>query len=136
MPADLSGKSIKFVGENAIVHKTDDVSPYTGENYIFKGVTSAVSMENIYTLNENGNSFVLGNDCGAFRAYFKPVTFNPAVTTLSIVNEGATSVADVKQQQKDGKTDVYDLQGRKITNSQQSKASGIYISNGKKVIIL
>ena len=136
MPADLSGKSIKFVGENAIVHKTDDVSPYTAENYIFKGVTSAVSMENIYTLNENGNSFVLGNDCGAFRAYFKPVTFNPAVATLSIVNEGATSVADVKQQQKDGKTDVYDLQGRKITNSQQSKARGIYISNGKKVIIL
>lgn len=80
--------------------------------------------------------WALATDCGAFRAYFKPVTFNPAVTTLSIVIEGATSVADVKQQQKDGKTDVYDLQGRKITNSQQSKASGIYISNGKKVIIL
>ena len=30
---------------------------------------------------------------------------------------------------------VYDLQGRRITNDHQLKAKGIYIRNGRKVVL-
>ena len=35
---------------------------------------------------------------------------------------------------KDGKVEVYDLQGRRIANGQQQTAKGIRIVNGKKVV--
>ncbi len=131
MPSDLSDKTIKFVGENTTIHVADDVSPFTAANYILKGCTSAVSTENIYTLNAAGDSFVLGNGCGAFRAYFKPVAFNPAVTTLSIVNDGATGISDATLVNSEKvNSDVYDLQGRRVSPLKK----GIYITNGRKVV--
>ena len=131
IPSDLSGKAIKFVGENTTIHKTDDVSPFTAENYILKGSTSAVGTENIYRINATGDSFVLGNGCGAFRAYFKPVSFNPAVTTLRIVNDGTTGVDATLVNSEKVNSDVYDLQGRRVLPLKK----GIYITNGKKVVV-
>jgi hypothetical protein len=107
------------------------VSPFTAENYILKGSTSAVGTENIYRINATGDSFVLGNGCEAFRAYFKPVSFNPAVTTLSIVNDGTTGVDATLVNSEKVNSDVYDLQGRRVLPLKK----GICITNGKKVVV-
>ena len=130
MPVDLSDKTIKFVGENTTVKKADAISPFTAQTYSFVGSTCAVSTENIYMLNEGGSAFVLGQGSDAFRAYFKPVTFNPAVVRLRI-NTGETSgMHSMLNSQCLMLNEMYDLQGRRV--SPQKK--GIYITNGKKVV--
>ena len=130
MPVDLSDKTIKFVGENAIVHKADAVSSFTAGYYTFMGSTHAVSTENIYMLNDGGSAFVLGQGSDAFRAYFKPVTFNPSVVRLRI-NTGETSgIHSMLNSECLMLNEMYDLQGRRV--SPQKK--GIYITNGKKVV--
>ena len=53
-----------------------------------------------------------------------------AGATLFIDGE-ATGIAEVRGKMEDGRGDVYDLQGRKI----QNPGKGLYIVNGKKVII-
>ena len=145
MPVDLSDKTIKFVGENTTVKKADAISQFTAETYSFVGSTCAVSTENIYTLNDGGSAFVPGQGSGAFRAYFKPVTFNPAVVRLSIrtgetsgiqsmynepLGEHSETLATNGTQECTMNNEMYDLQGRRV--SPQKK--GIYITNGKKVI--
>ena len=51
--------------------------------------------------------------------------------TFDFNSEETTGVADVRSKMADGISEYYDLQGRKITNP----AKGLYIVNGKKVII-
>ena len=146
MPVDLSSKTIKFVGENTTVKKADAVSPFTAESYSFVGSTCAVSAENIYTLNDGGSAFLLGQGSNAFRAYFKPVTFNPAVTRLSIrtdetsgiqsmynepLGEHSETLATEGTQECTMNNEVYDLQGRRVTPT----AKGVYIKNGRKVVV-
>ena len=146
MPVDLSSKTIKFVGENTTVKKADAVSPFTAESYSFVGSTCAISAENIYTLNDGGSAFLLGQGSNAFRAYFKPVTFNPAVTRLSIrtgetsgiqsmynepLGEHSETLATNGTQECTMNNEVYDLQGRRVTPT----AKGVYIKNGRKVVV-
>ena len=45
---------------------------------------------------------------------------------------GINTMYDVRSKMEDA---WYDLQGRKIANSQKPKAKGLYIRNGKKIII-
>jgi hypothetical protein len=43
----------------------------------------------------------------------------------------ATGISEVRSMTEDGRNDIYDLQGRKV----QTPGKGLYIVNGKKVII-
>ncbi len=64
-----------------------------------------------------------------FRAYF---TIPTSANMLDIdFDSETTGVANVKDNMADSRSEYYDLQGRKITNP----AKGLYIVNGKKVII-
>ena len=63
------------------------------------------------------------------RAYIEMLNGTPAP---SVAIEGdATGISEVRSMTEDGKNDIYDLQGRKV----QNPGKGLYIVNGKKIII-
>ena len=131
---NMSGKSIKFIGENVTVYNSDALASITGDFYRFVGSTHAVSTENIYCLNAAGNKFELKATGGstAFRAFFKPDIFDRTVTSLAIGGyEDPTGIDSIinSEVQEDGI--YYNLKGQRIANP----TKGLYILNGKKVVI-
>lgn len=131
---DMSKEQIRFIGESTTVHKGGTLSTVTGSNYRFIGNTVRDNTENIYTINADGNSFVLNasGGCAPFRAFFKPGSFDRTVTSLGIGSgTNTTGLNEVRVQKKDVRGEYFDLQGRKVTNP----TKGLYIVNGKKVIV-
>ena len=83
-------------------------------------------------LTTDGKLSYPANDSGktlkGLRAYIQV----PANAGASLFIDGeATGIAEVRGKMEDGRGEVYDLQGRKIQNPRK----GLYIVNGKKVII-
>ncbi len=136
---NLNGKTIKFIGTDAIVSKSAP-SVVTASYYRFVGNTQAVSTENIYCINDEGSSFKLKVSGGspAFRPFFKPgiadrvVSSLPPVSLLAIGTDGGTTGIHIIKDIKGKKDDVYyDLNGRRVLYPKK----GVYILNGNKVII-
>jgi hypothetical protein len=129
---DLSGKDIKFIGQDVTVHKNGEMQSVTGTNYRFIGTTVTDATSDIYTINAEGNQFVQDDGCAPFRAYFKPGTFDSAVGSLGIGSGGETTGIETMSEVRGVMSDVwYDLQGRRVENP----TKGVYIKNGRKVVI-
>ena len=62
------------------------------------------------------------------------MTADMRLVTLTMSYSETTGVSSLHMTDKDGNVSIYDLQGRKVANSQKAKADGIYIVNGKKVV--
>lgn len=134
---DMSNKTIKFIGENVEVSRGGAITSTTGSYYRFVGNTVQDNTANIYSLNEDGNLFVLNASAGSapFRAFFKPGIFDASVTSLSLgsVTGGTTSIGDLPSI-IDFESDVwYSIDGRRLSGKPTQK--GVYIMNGKKTII-
>lgn len=134
---DMSNKTLKFIGENVTVANSEGVKSITGSAYRFVGNTVLDNTANIYSLNEQGNLFVLNQSAGSapFRAFFKPGIFDASVTSLSMgsVTGGTTAIGDLPST-LDYESDVwYSIDGRRLTGKPTQK--GVYINNGKKTII-
>ncbi len=137
---DLSGKTIKFIGQDVVVKKSER-GVVTAENYRFIGNTQQDNTENIYCINSDGNQFVLDNGSAPFRAFFKADIFDRTVTSLAIGFDETTGIKSLTLTPAPigkGNDAIYNLQGRRIgqwsaLNSQLRP--GLYIINGKKVII-
>lgn len=130
---NLSGKTIKFIGTNAEVKKSEE-AVITASNYRFVGDTKAVSTENIYCINAAGNKFELKTTGGsaAFRPFFKADIFDRNVTSLGMGHgESITDIVGVTNTNITNDTNIYDLQGRRV----DTPTRGLYIVNGKKVVI-
>ena len=70
------------------------------------------------------------------RAYFKiPVNSVSAKVMTDTEGSGPTAIADVPEKDRLQEYKIYDLCGRYVGNSLQSLQKGIYIVNGKKMII-
>ena len=129
---DLSGKTIKFIGQDVTIHKNGEMQSVTGSNYRFIGNTMTDTTPNVYTINAAGNKFVAGSGSAPFRAYFKPGIFDPTLTSLGIGNGGGTTGIETMSEVRGVMSDVwYDLQGRRVENP----TKGVYIKNGRKVVI-
>ena len=131
---NLSGKTIKFIGNNVTVHQGGTLSSVAGANYRFIGNTVQDNTANIYGINATGSSFVLKSTGGSapFRAYFKPGIFDSSVTSLGIGNGGnTTGIVEMKSEKIVDSDNYYNLNGQRV--SQPSK--GLYIKNGKKFVI-
>lgn len=76
---------------------------------------------------DGNNAILLFTDGGQMTADMRLVT-------LTMNYDEATGISSLKMKDKDGKVEVYDLQGRRIANGQQQTAKGIRIVNGKKVV--
>lgn len=112
-------------------------------NYTHKTVTE--TDENWYALSGGQYSRQLpGNTIAPLRCFFTiedrednpyPSSPNPATVRLMVLGE-ETGIEDIKNQElrkSDALGKVYDLGGRKMTSDKLSK--GIYIINGKKVLV-
>ena len=134
---DMSTKTIQFIGENVTVSNSNNRSILTGSNYRFIGNMKKVSVANVYAINEAGDAFEVVNsgNSPAFRAYFKADTFDRTVTSLGINSGfgGGTTGLDMTTVNRPQTTDgsYYDLSGRRV----EKPTKGLYIVNGKKVII-
>ena len=134
---DMSNKTIQFIGENVTVSNSNNRSILTGSNYRFIGNMKKVSVANVYAINEAGDAFEVVNsgNSPAFRAYFKADTFDRTVTSLGINSGfgGGTTGLDMTTVNRPQTTDgsYYDLSGRRV----EKPTKGLYIVNGKKVII-
>ena len=129
---DLSGKTIKFIGSGAVSKSAP--AALTAGNYRFVGDTKAVNIDNIYCINAEGNKFELKATGGsaAFRPFFKPDIYDRTYTSLAIGDgSGTTGMNEVRSMTPDERCEVFDLQGRRVAKP----AKGLYIVNGKKVII-
>lgn len=132
---NLTGKTIKFIGENVFVGSAERNTVVTGRNYRFVGDTQAVTSENIYCLNAQGNKFVLTNGHGAFRACFKPDSFDRTVNQLSIgtqTDDDATAIPSLSGGSMTDPTTnapIYNLHGQCV----RPTSHGLYIRNGRKV---
>lgn len=68
----------------------------------------------------------------AFRAYFDLGTNSAREFKMDFGDELITGVIGVTNTDRTNDTDIYDLQGRKVQNASQK---GVYIQNGKKVVL-
>lgn len=86
---------------------------------------------NKYVLNANGSQFVTYRAASPFEAYFTTTEAN-ARGFIDIFDELPTEIESIPTVGTDETPEnVYDLQGRKVVTPQR----GIYIRNGKKVIV-
>jgi len=107
----------------------------TRDGVVFQGTYAPVAapgMEGKYGVTSEGK-IQKGSEKASirgFRAYFENVPEGAKLSFEGIVNDDATAIdaAEVFGNQ-DG--DIYDLSGRKVNHAQK----GIYIQNGKKVVI-
>ena len=142
LPGDAYGTQ-SLVGKNTLTFSADNVdvkanakSVSTGTNYKFVGtMTNTGSLDNIYALNNDGDTFKKGTaTVEPFRAYFAPTSIAATATSLAIgFGEGsATGIETLKLSNTDVKREgFYNLNGQRV--SQPKK--GLYIVNGKKVIV-
>lgn len=133
---DMSNKVLKFIGESVTVSKGGAMTSVTGSNYRFIGNTVQDNTQNIYSLNADGNAFEtnVSNGSAPFRAYFKPGIYDRTVNSLAIGSEpnGTTWIEDVNLNvNKNENGNFFNLNGQRVTRP----TKGLYISNGKKVII-
>ena len=138
----LEGLPIIFYATNADI-KGNAKAATTGTNYKFKGTTVFTGEQtNIYKLNEDGNKFVKGTGTASvapFRAYFEPTTTAALATSLAIGFVGggnATAIQTIDDSIPsgiNGAAEWFTLDGRRL--NEKPTAKGIYILNGKKVVV-
>lgn len=135
---DLTGLPITFHGSNVSI-SGDFRAATTGDNYKMKGVVAKKTQSNIYVLNAAGNAFTRENSAtvDAFRAYFEPTSTAANATMLMMAfgggNGGGTTALGVIDRETVSNSGWYSLDGQKLNGQPVKK--GIYIVNGKKVVI-
>lgn len=122
-PATLAGRTEKSSGTTTVA--------YVGkfENTVINGSTDTnawvVSNNALYHVAEGHNATV-----GAYRAYFT-VSASEGVKALSYDFGGADAIDDVRSKIEDGRNEIYNLAGQKMSKLQR----GVNIVNGKKVLV-
>lgn len=129
----LDNKTLVFHGSNVAISsdKPEVATPF----YTFKGTYTAANTNGGYKLNDNGDFFELQTEDvneNPFHAFFlgdEATTPSKQALTLSLgdVPTLIINVEDARQAIEN----TFDLQGRRVQNAQK----GIYIRNGKKVVI-
>ena len=121
-PAEVSGSNVTFVGQ---------YSPFTIDNNN-KNTIIFLSSNNQLGYSKNAR------ELKTFRCHF--VVPESVTASEFIFNDGedmTTGIIEVED--TTGKTGdanaIFDLQGRKIANGQKPTAKGLYIVNGRKVVV-
>ena len=132
--SDLVNKDITFYGEaDAYIDEVSNAS-VTSNHYKFEGSTCSKAVTNNYVLNENGSAFVKTSaTIPAFQAYFKAWRMaNESVLWLNIDSESETTgICRPVVVSQTNQKDVYNLNGQRV----QQYTKGIYIVNGKKIVV-
>ena len=123
-----------FTATDAIIQSSLTPMTLTTDQFKMMGSTLFTGIPDSYVLNEEGTTFLptsKSTRIAPFRAYFTSTT---SVDQITVKGE-ATSITLIPIIQHPTPTtqNLYDLQGRKIVNSKLTR--GIYIKNGKKIVI-
>lgn len=142
-----AGKAVILKSNSANIFLTSSNSGTTSESYDdnqLKGTTTTIPNPNYgqtYVLNKGGNGigFYKLKNTGTIGAHKAYLTYSGATAReYFLFDEETTGLKDVIGQKEDDgeyqssvRGDYYDLQGRKVAQP----AKGLYIVNGKKVVI-
>ena len=135
--------SVTFESTSVVVEATEDLKTATYSNRTFvPNFSDKAANEGLYALNvindyvtnnsgmTEGSKFVLNmRQIHPFEAYMTTTT--NASQMFGIFENMTTSIRTVDNEEWTISNDVYDLQGRKVTGPKK----GVYIKNGKKLII-
>ena len=142
-----AGKAVILKSNSANIFLTSSNSGTTSEGYDdnqLEGTTTTIPNPNYgqtYVLNKGGNGigFYKLKNTGTIGAHKAYLTYSGATAReYFLFDEETTGLKDVRGQKEDDgeyqssvRGDYYDLQGRKVAQP----AKGLYIVNGKKVVI-
>ena len=126
---------ITFSADN--VEVAIDYSSVTGRDYKMRGTLSPIRDEKeTYVLNSDGSAFVLGtHSVSPFHAYCMPITpLNPAEQlTIKLTFDTPTGISEIfDNETNDLQGPYYNINGQRVSKP----GKGIYIVNGKKVILM
>ena len=135
--------SVTFESTSVIIEVTEDLKTATYSDRTFvPNFSDKAANEGLYALNvindyvtnnsgmTEGSKFVLNmRQIHPFEAYM--TTTSNASQMFGIFEDMTTSIRTVDNEEWNISNDVYDLQGRKVTGPKK----GVYIKNGKKLII-
>ena len=118
-PSKAAGNGVEFIGSYAPLTNI----PFSDNDYNYYFVAS----NHLYKTASSGTP----NTIKGFRAYFKVAAAEASRLTGFVIDDDPTSIIDLRSKTDNGSGYMYDLQGRRVTQP----AQGLYIHNGKKVII-
>ena len=134
---DLCNTDITFSATNAAV-VAEGTAMTSRDNFVFIGTTVEEEQNDVYLLREAGDMFELNSGTvEAFRAYFLSFSnMSSTVDVIPILIEGsdASGINDITTEPAATSNVIYDLQGRKMHDI-NDLMPGIYIINGKKVVV-
>lgn len=114
---------------------------FTHYSFVPTFTRTAIADGDIYLAHNNELKIASGATINAFRAYFTPNNSSNAKTLTLCVDNNTTGIKAIGQLDdlRFDNSAIYDLQGRYVGTSISSASSvlqkGIYIINGKKVVI-
>ena len=137
-------QNLNFSAQDASVEAQPFVSTYSSY-YKYLGTYSPVNSNSIYVLSADGKKFEAvadATDVSPFRAYFMANTPEAAQEkNLPIIIEGNATPTGIildeglRLKDESNPSAVYDLQGRRVAHSAKDLQPGIYIINGKKIVV-
>ena len=154
---NLVGKKIVWSATNAMV-KPDAIAYTSGQNMVFAGSSYKQQLRGILGINADGSQFSTSGaqSVDAFHAYFKAIGETPYYSKtldIAILNDETNGIEAYPQSLSEGSgaetAAIYDLSGRRVATLRSSDVEtlrssgvstsqlpkGIYIINGKKVVI-
>ncbi len=126
---------------------------FTDKTYIFYPVmeNTYIAAEKGYYLNSEKNSFVYNKNAGAYvpplrfymtiwdnktEDYIVPTSGGASKVKFCVIGEGeATGITDIVGDAANASGKVYNLQGVLVGNTTEGLPKGVYIKNGRKVIV-
>ena len=134
----LTRKTITFTGSNVQIKATATGTRY-GNSYKFCGSTTSQTHNDAYMLNTTGTRFIKGTaTLPAFRTWIEAANISSLARQQLVIADGESQgirEAENGTASNDGQTGtLYTLDGRKVSSKPAYK-KGLYISNGKKIII-
>ena len=131
----MTNTPVTFSATDAEIAATGTAS-VSGNHYKFCGSTTTSTLGSVYALNDAGSRFVkkAAYSSPAFRGWFEGVSITSlTLPSLSIGNAHVSGIRTVGTATAPAATGWYTLDGRRL--SSKPTVRGLYINNGKKVII-
>lgn len=128
---DLTNKEMSFNGLNVTVPVTT-IEPQVAGVVTFQGAYTAQNVDG-YVLNAAGTKFEqqTGVEVKGYQAYITKGGSSRSLN-ITIAGQGTTGIGIVDNSREATTNDCYyDLQGRRV----QQPANGLYIRNGKKILV-
>ena len=141
----------------AVTYKSNAGVPvdfeFTDKTYTFEPVmeNTYIAAEKGYYLNSEKNSFVYNKNAGAYvpplrfymtiwdnkaEDYIVPTSGGASKVKFCVIGEGeATGITDIVDDAANASGKVYNLQGVLVGNTTEGLPKGVYIKNGRKIIV-